>query len=154
MFDPTDLLGIYRKLARVPGGKRIFSKAVGMAAPYTGTLPFTVEDLAAGRAKVRLHDKRIVRNHLQSVHAIALMNLGEVSTGLAMYAGLPKGARGIITDLGMSYLKKARGSIVAECVADVPRAAGRHDLTVEAVLRDASGAEVARARAVWRIDIP
>lgn len=154
MFDPTDILGLYTRLSRLPGGRRLFALAVGKAAPYTGTIPFTVELLAPGRSQVRMFDRRAVRNHLRSVHAIALMNLGEVSTGLAMYAGLPKGARGIITNLSMDYTKKARGPILAECAAKIPTASGRHDLVVVAVLRDESGVDVARASATWRIDIP
>jgi len=154
MIDPTQLLSIYRALNRLPGGKRLFSKAVGIAAPYTGTLPFVVRDLERGRAVVQLHDRRIARNHLNSLHAIALMNLGEVCTGLATYSTLPPGSRGIITDLGMSYSKKARGPIIATCEVQAPTGTGRHDLQVEAVLRNADGVEVARARAVWRVDLP
>ncbi|MEZ4315893.1 MAG: DUF4442 domain-containing protein [Myxococcota bacterium] len=154
MLDPTSLLSIYETLAPLPGGKRLFSKLVGMAAPYTGTLPFRVQHLSRGRSEVRLSDRRIVRNHLNSLHAIALMNLGEVATGLAAYSTLPPGARGIIVDLGMTYVKKARGPITATCEVEAPTGTGRHDVKVEAVLRNAGGIEVARARAVWRVDLP
>lgn len=153
MLDPTHLLSIYASMARVPGGKRLFSKIVGRAAPYTGTIPFRVDHLERGRSRIRMLDRRSVRNHLNSVHAIALMNLGEVATGLAMYSALPAGSRGIIVELGMTYHKKARGTLTAECVADVPVAAGKHDLVIEAPLTDEAGQVVATARAVWRIDI-
>lgn len=154
MFDPTQILPIYRKLSRVPGGRRAFSRIVGRAAPYTGTIPFLVEDLDHGRSRIRMRDRRSVRNHLNSVHAIALLNLGEVSTGLALYASLPSGARGIITELRMTYHKKARGTLTASCEVDVPTTAGRHDVSVEAPIRNAEGIEVARAFATWRVDLP
>lgn len=154
MLDPTMILSIYTAMARLPGGRRLFSKVVGKAAPYTGSIPFRVEHLERGRARVKLFDRRSVRNHLNSLHAIALMNVGEVSTGLAMYSALPSGGRGIIVNLSMEYTKKARGTITAECVADVPVTSGRHDVVVEAPLRNEAGVVVATARAVWRIDIP
>ena len=154
MLDPTQILSIYRRLSRLPGGRRLFSRIVGRAAPYTGTIPFVVEHLDDGRSRVRMADRRSVRNHLNSVHAIALMNLGEVSTGLALYASLPAGARGIIVELRMTYLKKARGTLVAECEVEVPSGAGRHDVFIEAPIRNAEGIEVARAHATWRVDLP
>ncbi len=154
MLDPTQLLSVYRSCSRVPGGRRLFSAFVGRVAPYTGSIPFVVEELDRGYCQVRMADRRRVRNHLRSIHAIALMNLGEVTTGLAMYAALPPGGRGIIVELGMTYTKKARGPIVAVCEAALPVEPGTHDLQLEAPLRDASGAEVARARAVWRVELP
>lgn len=153
MFDPTDVLSLFRTLSRVPGGRRVFSRTIGLAAPYSGTIPITVLALEPGHARVRMSDRRIVRNHLKSVHAIALMNLGEVTSGLAMYSLLRKGGRGIITGLSMAYVKKARGPITAECTATMPSEPGRHDLQVEAVLRDEGGDEVARLTASWRLDV-
>ena len=49
--------------------------------------------------------------------------------------------------------EKARGTITAECEAEVPSEPGTHDLEVIGILRDSTGDEVARARAVWRLDI-
>ena len=100
---------------------------------------------------MRMRDRRIVRNHLRSVHAIALMNLGEVATGVAMMSALPEGMRGIITHLEMDYLKKARGSITAECRAPQAVAGERHEYDVQADLTDEAGEVVARARARWLI---
>ena len=86
----------------------------------------------------------------QSIHAIAIANLGEVATGLAMLVALPTTVRGIVLGLEVEYLKKARGRLVAECRVVVPEiVAERTELPVAADIRDQAGDIVARVRARW-----
>jgi uncharacterized protein (TIGR00369 family) len=138
-------------LSGVPGGKRVFSRLVGTAAPYTGTLGGQVEELREGYARVRLRDRRRVRNHLDSIHAIALMNLVEMATGLAFTYSLPANARAILTGLSIDYLKKARGTLTAECRCEVPETSERREVTIEGEIRNAQGIVVARAQARWLV---
>jgi uncharacterized protein (TIGR00369 family) len=138
-------------LAPLPLGKWVFSRIVGFLAPYTGTMGALVEQLEPGYARVRLRDRRRVRNHLRSVHAIALANLAELASGLALVAALPDDARGIPVSLRIDYLKKARGTLLAEGRTAPPDAAGAGEHLAEAVVRDESGDVVARASVTWKI---
>jgi len=140
-------------LSGVPGGSTFFSKLIGRMAPYTGTINCRIEELSEGHAVVALPDRKAVRNHLNSIHAIALMNLGEVATGLAVMYGIDGRGRGIIRSLNMDYLKKARGRITATCDVTLPTAPGDHDVNVNGELRDESGVVVSRVRAVWKISV-
>lgn len=139
------------RLHRLPGGDRIFSWALGRRAPYSGTIGAVVRELAPGHARVELRDRRKVRNHLSSIHAIALMNLAELSTGLALNSGLPDGARSILTRLSIDYLKKARGTLTSACTIDPLTSTERREVEVEAVITDAAGDVVARAAARWLV---
>lgn len=146
------LRSLWGRLSPLPGGKWLFSRLVGFTAPYSGTIGATIEALEPGYCKVTMRDRRGVRQHLDSVHAIALANLGEMASGLAMSAALPRHARGIVTSISIAYRKKARGTLTAECRAELPP-----DLTVtseqqyDAPIYDAAGDEVARLTATWRL---
>lgn len=117
--------------------------------PYTASIRARVERFDPGRVRVTLHDRRRVRNHLRSVHAIALANLGELASGLAVLGSLGFGTRGILTGIEVSYLKKARGTLVAEATCDPPEVHDRTEQVVAAVIKDAAGDVVATVRARW-----
>lgn len=143
------LLRAFRLCRKLPAGDVVFSKLVGRKVPYTRTIRARVDELAPGYSKVRMADRRKVRNHLQSIHAIALANLGELATGLAVMAALPANARGIPVEIRLEFVKKARGLITAEGSCEVPDVRQRHEHPVEALLYDETGDKVARFSARW-----
>jgi acyl-coenzyme A thioesterase PaaI-like protein len=141
----------WERFRALPYGRALFSRMLGVTIPYTGSIHPYVLELEPGYAKVQMRDRRAVRNHLRSVHAIALMNLGEVTTGLAMTLAMPEGARGIVTGLSMEYLKKARGLLTAECRTPAFDATVSAQHEFHADIRDESGDVVARATARWLV---
>jgi acyl-coenzyme A thioesterase PaaI-like protein len=146
---------LWDRLSPRPGGKRLFSWLVGRTAPYTGTIGARVEELGTGRARLTLRDRRKVRNHLRSVHAVAQLNLAEAASGLAVTYSMPPHLRGIPVRLEIDYLKKARGTITAVCElpGPIPEPPGDERTAYEApvVLTDPAGDVVARAVARWVI---
>lgn len=133
------------RLARVPGGKAIFSRLVGVAAPYTGTIGAEVRELRRGFARVELADRRKVRNHLDCVHAVALANLAELTGNVAVAYTLPDDARFIVAGMSIDYLKKARGPIVGHATCPLFETNAKAEHAIEVSLRDRRGEEVAHA---------
>jgi acyl-coenzyme A thioesterase PaaI-like protein len=163
MLSPSELIHAAQNLTiaqswalcnKLPFGKQAFSKLISLRVPYSGAMGAEVVELADGHAVVTLRDRRAVRNHLNCIHAIALMNLGELCTGLATFHKLDGFARGIVTELRIQYYKKSRGTITARCDLTIPTQPGRHDLTVQGNLFDAAGDKVATVWATWQIEIP
>jgi acyl-coenzyme A thioesterase PaaI-like protein len=142
---------LWSALRPVPGGRAAFGGLFRLMVPYSATICPEFLDLEPGFARVRMRDRRAVRNHLESVHAIALMNLAELTSGMALMNGLPDDARAIITHLSMEYLKKARGTLTAQCSCDVPSSNEKAEKHIEAEIRDGAGDIVARGRARWLI---
>jgi acyl-coenzyme A thioesterase PaaI-like protein len=109
-------------------------------------------EIRPGYARVSISDRRRLRNHLRSIHAIALINLGELATGLAVLSTISGNMRGIVLDIHADYLKKARGKLTAIAEFQLPQPLlDDTPCEVEACLQDQSGETVTRVRATWLI---
>ena len=145
------LLRTWERCRRLPFGDTIFGWLLARAVPYSSSIGARVLELSPGHARLSLADRRAVRNHLNSIHAVALTNLGELTSGLAMLTALPPGARAIVTGLEVEFTKKARGTIVATSEANLPPMGAEADVLARAELRDAANDVVARIAVRWRI---
>jgi len=130
---------MWQRLSPLPGGTWLFSRLVGLMVPYTGSIGAHVRELEPGRSRVTLRDRRKVRNHLDCVHAVALVN--------------------IVTDLRIEYLKKARGVLTARSdlsdlsdLSDPSDSARNRVVTSE--ISDTAGDVVARTHVTWRLSPP
>lgn len=139
------LRNAWQRLHGLPGGKRLFSRMVGMAAPYTGSIGAKVMEVREGYARVILEDRRAVRNHLNSIHAVALVNLAELTGNVALAYSMPPNARFIVAGISIEYLKKARGTIAGLCECPVPQTNERKEYQVEVSMQNSAGEQVARA---------
>lgn len=147
----AQLRDMWSKLGGSAPGRWLFSRAFGYMVPYTGSVGAMVEELRPGYARLTLNDRRGVRNHLRSIHAVALTNLAEATSGLAMNVGLPDNARAIVVKLSITFVKKARGKLTSECNAGIPDISHEHETTVTAAIKDEAGDVVAIASVVWRV---
>ncbi len=110
-----------------------------------------------------MDDRPWLHNPFTSIHAAALTNLGELTSGILVVSyfgrGQPAGEvrtrrTGIVTRLGTVFMKKARGTVTCTCtIPAYPTEAGVHDLVVEAVHTDSKGVVVAKTEAVWNVKI-
>jgi acyl-coenzyme A thioesterase PaaI-like protein len=145
------LLRLWRRLSPLPGGQWLFAQIFSRMVPYSGSVGPRIRVLEPGHAEVEIPDRRSNRQHLGSVHAVALMNVAEQASGLAMLSGLPDGFRAIVTQISMQYLKKARGRIRAVSTVVVPSLASDTEIDVTADCVDPQGVVVARATVRWRV---
>jgi uncharacterized protein (TIGR00369 family) len=122
---------------------RAFQKRV----PFIGHLGIVTESLGAGRAQLRLALRPELTNSFGAAHGGTILTLLDVAAATATRTLHPD-SRGVITiDLSTSFLDAGKGELVAE--ARVLRD-GRSAVFVEAEVRGADGALVARAMATCR----
>lgn len=143
MAADTPVLRWYRTASRLPGGRQLFSQAFRFVAPYFRTIPATVREVEPGRAVVDMRHLPWVRNHLGTVHAIALCNLAELSMGLAAEATVPPTQRWIPKGMEVAYRAKARGTMHAVANLDLPADVGEGvEVRCEVSVVDDGGTEV------------
>lgn len=148
----SSLAGLFARMARWPGGRWLFARIVCWRAPYFGTIAPRFEALEPDRCEITISDRRRVRNHLGTVHAIALCNLAELAGGMMMEAGTPRGMRWIPKGMTVEYLKKARGTMraVATPAAAIEARDSGYEVPVDVEVRDPEDTPVFRARiAMW-----
>ena len=146
------LLRTWQRMQRWPAGGWLFSRAVCFKAPYFGSIAPRVLRLEPGLCEARLQDRRAVRNHIGSVHAIAMCNLAELCAGLMTDASLPRGMRWIPKGMSVRYLKKAHGTLLgsAKPAFALTAADSGYELPVLVEVRDGAGELVFDAAvAMW-----
>lgn len=67
---------LWTQMCRMPFGKTAFSGIIGLIAPYTSSITATVQTLGYGRASASITQRPWLLNPFNSIHAIALANLG------------------------------------------------------------------------------
>ena len=141
--------------AALPG---LFAAAV----PFAGFLGITYDEVAPGRAVLRLADDPAKHNHIGTLHAGALFSLAESASGLAMMATVAERLAGV-TPLAaraeITYRKVARGDVTATARVGSPvdevlaalDADGKVRFPVVVDLTDAAGEVCAVVTVDWHL---
>lgn len=112
---------IFDFLQPYPLGRYVFSGIVGYFTPYTASIYPLVTHFSATECTAQIYNYPWLRNPFHSVHAVALMNLGEFVSGVCMMAQMQSNPRyrGIPLKMETEYYKKARGTLTAKGTASL-----------------------------------
>ncbi|MGH3464604.1 MAG: hotdog fold domain-containing protein [Kribbellaceae bacterium] len=126
----TQVQQLYDSLARFPGGKRVFSLGFARKAPYFRSIRPQFVQIRPNFASLRLPDRRAVRNHIGTVHAIAVCNGLEAAMGALAEATVPAGKRWLPKGMTVSYLAKSTSDLVCTAETDPADWEGGPDVPV------------------------
>src|SRR6201991_1962640 len=145
MTAPPTTYQMWKRLARTPGGTRLFSAAAMVRVPYFASIVPHVVRMEPGFAEVTVPKWFFIYNHLHTVHAIASCNAAEMAMGMLMEATVPTTHRWIPKSMNVQYLQKATTSLRATARIEVPdfdAATEGFDLGVPVSVTDRDGVEV------------
>jgi len=159
MSDPTTtnrLARIVGRLNQLPDFARsraltlLFSKAV----PFVGTVGIRVDHLSSERCQISLANRRRVRNHIGSVHAIASLLLAESATGFLVGMHVPDDRVPVIKTVRGDYVKRAAGDmqVTAWLTADqqrMIREQEKGETSVPVEVRDGEGKAPILIEMLW-----
>src|SRR4051794_41486010 len=112
----SQVLTLWKKLAPLPQGERVFSFLFARKAPYFATIHPRFTRIEPNRAELVIPKRRAVHNHLKTVHAIALCNGLEAAMGALAEATIPADKRWIPKGMEVTYTAKADSDV--RCVAE------------------------------------
>jgi len=136
---------MYRRLTRWPLGHWLFTRMVCLQAPYFSSIRPLFRDLRPGSCTVFMRKRRRVKNHLGTIHALAMGNLCELAAGLVMESTLPADMRWIPRGMKIEYLRKAETDVTAKAIL-VEQAWGEAaNVPVVVSVQDTRKQEVVRA---------
>ncbi|GAB2969748.1 hotdog fold domain-containing protein [Nocardioides montaniterrae] len=117
-------------------GKKVFSFMFSQKAPYFASIHATVRECRPNHAEVRIPARRSVKNHIGTIHAIALCNGAEMAMGALAETTVPADKRWIPKGMDIRYTAKADGpyvTVVAETDAEQWQVEGDLDVRVKAL---------------------
>ena len=123
-------------------GKEAFSREVMKFAPYFATIDLRFLELRPNLAEVFVENRPEVRNHIGTVHAIAMCNAAEAAAAIMCDVSIPETSRWIPIGINARYLAKATTDITAVATGDTIdwEEHGNKDIPVS--IRNTAGEEV------------
>lgn len=140
---PNKVMAIYKKMIRLPLGRKLFSIMVARMAPYFSTIKPLITELKPNYCECFIKKTNRVHNHIKTVHVIAICNGLEMAMGVMAEASIPKHLRWIPKGMSLDYTAKADSDI--RCVAQVePEQWVLGDLLVAVTAYDTAGVVVVK----------
>jgi acyl-coenzyme A thioesterase PaaI-like protein len=139
------VLALWRRLAPLPLGRRLFGRVVCWRAPYFATIQPRFLELDARVCVARVRKRRAVHNHIGTVHAIAMANLCELTAGVLTEAAVPRSMRWIPRGMTIEYLAKAATDVTGTARLEKADWGRAEDVAIAVSVTDTGGREVVRA---------
>lgn len=126
----------------------------GKMVKFTGTAGIIIEELNDQKAVISLKNKKVVQNHIGSVHAVASILIAESASGYVVAMNIPDSSIPVIKTIKAEYTKRAKGDMKA--VASLTKAQissmktkEKGETSVKVTITDGEGKEPIVMEMIW-----
>ena len=112
-MQKNKVLRLWERFSTTPLRRWLFSRIVCFRAPYFGSIMPLFVSMQPGEVVIQMRKRRRVKNHIGTVHAIAMCNLAELAAGTMMEVSIPGSHRWIPKNMSVEYLSKAETDVRA-----------------------------------------
>lgn len=153
---PNRLARSLAKLERVPAWLRPWVRnwVLRRAVPFTGTAALRYEQLTADRVVVSIVNQRRVQNHIEGVHAAAMVLLAETATGMAVGMHVRDDCLPLAKTIHVDFKRRAQGNLravarVSQAQRDLMQKNDKGEVSVLVEVTDESGAAPIQCEYLW-----
>ena len=153
---PNRLQRNLARLHKAPGFLQAWlrDRVLHRAVPFTGTAGIRFVHMGPDRVEVHLSNRRVVQNHIGSVHASAMNLLAETASGMVVGMNVRDDCLPLAKSLTMDFRKRATGDMKAVATLSPEQQHALHstdkgEVTVKVVVTDEAGIEPVECTFVW-----
>ena len=137
------------------------NKVMAIGIPFNAPHGFKIKEINDDVIRISLPNRKLNHNHLGGVHACAMATVGEYCAGMSLLKsfGISK-YRLILSDLHVKYTYQGRMDLEGSCsprqieqeeVKKALDAEGKYLQTLQTLIRDKNGKEVATVTTTWQL---
>lgn len=143
-------LNLLSTVIRVP----LMSWLFGRVIKFAGTSKVQIEQLQFTESKLKLKNRKIVQNHIGTVHAAATALLGESATGFLLGMHVPDDRIPLLKSMQVDYIKRCSGDLTAvatltdQQIATI-RVEEKGNVEIKVVITDEAAVEPVHCVFLW-----
>mgnify|MGYP000045608593 CR=1 FL=1 len=143
------------------GNLFLLNRVLALSIPFNAPHGFKIKKLNQDAVVISLPNRKLNHNHLGGVHACAIATVGEFCAGMSILAlfGISK-YRLILSELNAKYTYQGRSDLEGICLpTQMDKEAieksllenEKHLQTLQTIIRDTNGKEVASVTTIWQL---
>ncbi len=128
---------------------RVFQNWIKFTIPFASQSRFQLLLFKEGVCSIQMPLIKKNQNHIKTQHAVAIAQLGELTSGLAMISLLPENSLILLKELNVKYIKKGESNLISTVKLDFKDFEKKGDIFINSEIKNLSNEIVAIVNCLW-----